>query len=200
MSNLLYSTDGRLNCFCNRMTCITTHQRSCGKLMLSVISVCPHWGGGGGVPCTGPWPLPSVQGLTPPPSTHRHVRTSSLWTTDCQQVGGWHLTEIPPCCFICYLITVLPFFLFSDSSSNHVYVTAAKNRVHLIQLRSSHYCYGGKCLVHIFPRFWYRKKDEKEFKDLKEMPALPILCSCCFLLLRKIGCLIVEFASVHPAV
>ena len=51
--------------------------------------------------------------------------------------------------FLCLVVTFAK-CLIVDSSPNHVYVTAAKNRVHFVQLCSSYYCYGGKYLVQIF--------------------------------------------------
>ena len=40
---------------------------------------------------------------SPPPTiSPRDVQTYSLGSTDCQKVGGWHLTEIPSCFKICF--------------------------------------------------------------------------------------------------
>ena len=57
---------------------ITAHQRSCGRVMFSVVSA--HMEG------------KVVQGPLP-----EHIQTSSLWSADCRQAGDCHSTEMPSC-------------------------------------------------------------------------------------------------------
>ena len=163
------------------MIFVTSRQRNCGKVMHSVMSVCLRGRGGSSLyralapsHCTGLKPTPPI------PQTYSYLVTMKHGLSVIRRLAfDWNT-------FSFHLLPEHYFAFFSDSSSNNVYVTAATNRVHLIQLRSSHYCYGGKCLVHIFPRFWCREKDEKDFKDLKEMPALPILSVAVFAVTKKL--------------
>ena len=84
---------------------ITARQRSCGKVMFSVVrvchSICPQ-----GMPvhgpahlCVGSWfrshykALPLCKG----PSVPVHVKTCSVCSPYCRQASGWHSTEMPSC-------------------------------------------------------------------------------------------------------
>ena len=92
----------------------TVRQRSCGKVMFLVVSVCLFRGE---VPVQTPGQpnptLPSYRILAwgPPPPANlfnlglnctgshapRHVQTCSLWSMDCRQAGSWHSTGMPSC-------------------------------------------------------------------------------------------------------
>ena len=93
-------------------TFITARQRSCGKVMFSVVCVCVcvFREGRGIRPLTQPplkHPSPpspyralplsdtfKLVQLGPPP---RHTQTCSLCKENCQLEGGWHSTERPSC-------------------------------------------------------------------------------------------------------
>ena len=108
---------------------IIPRQRSFGKVMFSVVSVC-HFVYGG-VLVQGPGlplyrvPAPATQNMLnlvqlatslykdSPPDMFKlfnmdptlqwfpgHLQICPLWSTDCRQVGGWHSTDMPSCVFL----------------------------------------------------------------------------------------------------
>ena len=115
---------------CTIHNCFNARQRSCGKVIFSVLSVCHsdilsvHRGS-----CTGSWHCSPTTGSSisthlctgPSPTPSRHVKTCSTWnflygypprhcylcSMYCQQEGIWKLTEMRSC-FLCLSLQVGP--------------------------------------------------------------------------------------------
>ena len=84
-------------------TFITARQRSCGKVMFSVVCVCVCFQRGGTRPLTQPPPpyttlplsdMSKLVQLGPPPPTYLRL---VHYAENCQRAGAWHSAEMPSC-------------------------------------------------------------------------------------------------------